>query len=299
MPIKRVLQTVYKRGKYGRLFSQIEQDVQQGNSVADAVKFHEKEFQKLDVTLIEVGEQTGQLAEMFQELSQWYAFRQKINRVMRVGMILPFIMIHLMSVFVPMTDWAFSGFDHNVFISGTLKILALFYIPAAVILAVIFLTPKRGPLRRALDVFVMMVPALGSAVRELELSRYSKVFAISYGAGVPIFQCVKMASDSLNNSVIYQKLIGADLKVKAGGVMSTGFSKSLPAEFIALWQVGEESGDLDDAARRLGEMHAYNAEFKFHAIALWLPRIIYAIVAMTMIYFIFKGYGRIYGGLVQ
>ena len=299
MSIIRILQTVPKLGKYGRLFSCIEQDILQGNSVSDAVKLHEKQFQKLDVILIEVGEQTGQLAEMFEELSQWYDFRQKINRVMRVGMILPFLMIHLMSIVIPAVDWAFSGFDHTVFIFGMLKILAMFYIPIAVILAVIFLTPNRGPLRQILDRFVMMVPMLGSAVQELELSRYSKVFAITYGAGVPIFQCVKMATDSVSNGVLRQRLAGADQKVNEGGEMSAGFSRSLPAEFIGLWQMGEESGDLDDAARRLGQMHSYNAEFKFHLIAQWLPRIFYAIVAITMIHFIFKGYSMIYGGLTS
>ena len=301
--ITRVLQTVYKRGKFGRLFSRIEQEVLQGNSVADAVKLHKKQFQKLDVTLIEVGEQTGQLAEMFEELSQWYAFRQKINRVMRTGMILPLICIHMTSIIVPMVDFVRSGitngFDLSILIYGMLKILALFYIPIAVILAVMFLTPKHGPLRRILDRFVMMVPVLGSAVQELELSRYSKVFAITYGAGVPIFQCVKMATDSVSNSVIRQKLAGAYLKVKGGGVMSAGFRKSLPGEFIALWQAGEESGDLDDSARRLGQMHAYNAELKFHAIGQWTPRIFYGIVAIVMIYYIFKIFSSIYGGLIS
>ncbi len=299
VPITRVLQTVYKRGKYGRLFKEIEQDVAHGTSLSDAVKSREKKFQTLDVTLIEVGEQTGQLGEMFEELSQWYAFRQKINRVMRTGMVLPILCVHAMSFLVPMVDCAFGEFDLSILFSGMIKILAMFYIPAAVILGIIFLTPKRGPLRGILDVFVTMIPLLGSAVRELELSRYSKVFAITYKAGVPIFQCVKMATDSVSNGVMRRKLAGADQQVKEGGEMSAGFSRSLPGEFIGLWQAGEESGDLDDAAWRLGNMHAYNAEMKFHTLAEWTPRIIYGIVAMVMIHYIFKGYSKIYSGLMS
>jgi len=80
--------------------------------------------------------------------------------------------------------------------------------------------------------------------------------------------------------------------------MSTGFSRSLPSEFICVWEVGEESGELDESARRLGDMHADNAEMRFTLIAQWTPRIIYGIVACVMIYYIFKGYSQIYADLL-
>ena len=90
----------------------------------------------------------------------------------------------------------------------------------------------------------------------------------------------------------------ASEKVKLGEEMSAGFSKLLPSEFIALWEVGEESGELDDSARRLADMHAFNAELRFTAIAQWVPRIIYGIVCMVMIYYILKGFSQIYGNLI-
>ena len=297
VPITRAFQTVHKQGKYGRLFKKIEQEIASGHSLTDTVQAHNRQFQQLDRTLIEVGEQTGQSAEMFEALSRWYAFRQRLNRAIRSGMILPVFCIHAMAFLVPVVDCAFSGFDFDVYFYGVVKILVMFYIPAVVILGVIFLTPKRGPLRWLLDILVMMIPLLGKAVRELELSRYSNVFAIAYKAGVPVVKCARMATDSVTNLVMHRKLKGASETVNLGEEMSTGFSKSLPGEFIALWQVGEESGELDDSARRLADMHAFNAELRFNAIAQWVPRIIYGIVCLVMIYYIFQGFAKIYGNL--
>jgi type II secretory pathway component PulF len=298
VPITRALQSASKTGRYGRLFKTIEAQVALGNSLSDVIRQFPRQFDKLDQTLFHVGEQTGQLAEMLETLSQWYAFRQRLRRVIRTGLVLPIAMIHALAFLAPVVPFALGGFEGSVYIHGFLSIIAIFYIPALMGLAIIYRTPKHGPLRWMLDVFVMRVPLLGSAIRELELSRYSKIFSITYKAGVPITRCVEMATDAVGNQVMRRRLSGAADKVAQGDEMSAGFSRSLPGEFICVWEVGEESGELDESARRLGNMHADNAEIRFTLIAQWTPRIIYGIVACVMIYYIFKGYSRIYGDLL-
>jgi type II secretory pathway component PulF len=298
VPITRALQSASKEGRYGRLFKMIEQQVAAGNSVSDVIWQYPRHFAKLDQTLFHVGEETGQLPEMLETLSQWYAFRQRLRRVMRTGLVLPIAMIHALAFIAPVVPFALGGFDVSIYLTGFLSIIAFFYIPASIILAIIYLTPKRGPLRWTLDAFVMRMPLVGKAIRELELSRYSKIFAITYKAGVPITRCAEMATDSVGNQVMRRRLYRACDKIRQGDEMSTGFSRSLPSEFICVWEVGEESGELDESAGRLGNMHADNAEMRFAMIAQWTPRIIYAIVSGVMIYYVLKGYSQIYGDLL-
>ncbi len=247
LPIARALQSASKTGRYGRLFKTIQERVAAGNSLSDAICQHPRQFDKLDRALIRVGEDTGQLAEMFDMLSQWYVFRQRLGRVMRTGLILPIAMIHMLAFIAPVIPFALGGFDGSIYLNGFLRIIAIFYIPASIILAIVYLTPKRGSLRWMLDGFVMWMPLLGKAIRELELSRYSKIFSITYKAGVPITRCVEMATDSVGNQVMRRRLCGAIDKVAQGDEMSGGFSQSLPSEFICVWEVGEESGELDES----------------------------------------------------
>jgi len=295
--ITRALQSVHKGGRYGRLFSQIEQDVAQGNGLSDAVQNRRAKFQKLDRVLIHVGEETGQLPEMFEELSQWYSFRQRLNQTIRSGMMYPLLMIHALAFIGPVVPFALNEFNTSIYVRGVLSILAFFYIPAAVILAIKYLTPKQGPFRWMLDSFTIFLPLLGKAVRELELSRYTKIFAITYRAGIPIVRCAEMATEVVSNQVMVRRLKGAQEQAALGQEMSLGFSKALPAEFVSVWQVGEESGELDNSAYRLAKMHAENAEMRFTIVAQWTPWIVYAIVAGVMIYYIFTGYSRVYGNL--
>jgi type II secretory pathway component PulF len=297
VPITRALRSVPKGGRYGRLFAQIEQDVAQGSGLSDAVRNCRTKFQKLDRVLIQVGEETGQLPEMLEELSQWYSFRQRLNRTIRSGMVYPLLMIHALAFIGPVVPFALNEFDTGIYFRGLLGILALFYIPAAVILAMKCLTPRQGPFRWMLDSITLFLPLLGKAVRELELSRYTKIFAITCRAGIPIVRCAEMATEVVSNQVMVRRLKGAQERAALGQEMSTGFSNALPAEFISIWQVGEESGELDNTAYRLAKMHAENAEMRFSILAQWTPRIVYAIVAGVMIYYIFTGYAQIYGNL--
>lgn len=295
VPITRSLRSVQAGGAFGRQVSLIAEDVARGQSLTDTVKARSRTFSSLEQTLIEVGEQTGQLAEILESLSQWFAFRRDILRTMRSGMLLPLLYIHATALIVPLIACALNEFDPVIYVRGLVGILAVFYTPAIAILAVIFLTPKSGPLRYALDAVVLKIPLLGAGVRELELSRFCKVFAMADKAGIPIVQSARMAVSIVRSQIIAGRLKGGAEAVQAGREMSTGFSRSLPGEFFGLWQTGEETGDLDNAAARLGRMHADNARMKFEALARWLPRLIYAGVCMVMAYFILTGYMRLFG----
>jgi len=166
-----------------------------------------------------------------------------------------------------------------------------------VIATIRILAGKHGPLRLLLDTFVIQLPLVGKAVRELELSRYSKVFAVTYRAGIPIVRCAEMAAEAVSNNVMFRRLEPAAQKARAGEEMSHGFSKQLPLEFIDLWAVGEESGQLDDSAWRLSVMHTDNAERRFTILSQWAPRLVYAVVAIVMIYYIFTGFQQVYGNI--
>ncbi len=297
MPIIRAIETVHKRGRFGRVFSKVQAEVAAGKSLTDIVEQYRGDFEPIDRILISVGEQTGQTAEMFAALSQWYEFRQRISRTAMAGMMLPAFYVHAAAFLLPVVPFALGGFDTDVYFKGMLGILSLFYVPLLVILGIVCFTPKQGPLRLILDTVTLCIPLVGKAVRELSLSRYCKTFSITYGAGVPIVECAKMATDSAVNAVMRRRLAGAYDMVRAGEEMSSGFSRSLGKEFISIWQIGEESGELDETAGRLGEMHAENAERTFKVVAKLFPFIIYLVIITLLGFAVIMFYQRIYSGI--
>lgn len=303
VPIQRAIQTAGRttRGRCRRAAQYIEQGVREGKGIADCMTERKSIFPPLDIELVRVGEETGQLEEMLAELGRWHEFRQKNRNTVKTGLLLPVLILHAASGLVAIVDhpqFYVGGSELIGWFISMMRVLAIFYIPAAVICAIVFLTPKRGPLRRILDVFVMGIPLLGSAVRHLSLSRYCRTFSLSYGAGIPILRAAEQATNACGNWVMYNRLKGGVEKAKQGDNMSIGFSRALDAEFREVWIVGEESGDLDISAERLGKLYADRAEFRFKMIAEWLPRIVYFMVSAYIIYKIFSFYTRIYGGIL-
>jgi hypothetical protein len=76
--------------------------------------------------------------------------------------------------------------------------------------------------------------------------------------------------------------------------MGGGLSRGLAVELVEMWKIGEETGTLDEVTRRLAQQNAEAAEFWFAEFVRWLPRFVYFLFASLMIYYVFKGYSRIY-----
>ena len=295
MPILRALDDAVSglKGRLPRVHREVSKAVSQGSSLSEAMARYPRVFASLDVQLIETGETSGNLVQSFKLLEQWYGFSGRIRRIIISGMALPILLIGIAALLAPLPFLFLGVIGYAGYAGQIARILALFYVPAGAILAIIYLTPKAGPLRRLLDWTVLRIPVLRKALRWHDLSRYCRAFSLLYQSGVPITQCADSALEVTENSMIVNLLKGGAVSIRLGKAMSEGFSEKLGVEFLGLWRTGEETGDLDKVAQRLGENFAQQSEQGFKELAEWLPRIAYWYVSIIIIINIFKGYAAI------
>jgi type II secretory pathway component PulF len=104
-----------------------------------------------------------------------------------------------------------------------------------------------------------------------------------------------MSISVTGNLVIADLFRPAAKSVKAGELMSEGFSKKLPFELVEMWKTGEETGRLDDISKRLADNYSEQAEFWFAQFTRWLPRFVYLLICIMMILMILKLAGGIRG----
>jgi type II secretory pathway component PulF len=81
---------------------------------------------------------------------------------------------------------------------------------------------------------------------------------------------------------------GAVVTVRAGGTACAGLSERLPAEYRDLWQIGEETGELDKMADKIAEIAADRADLFFNEFGRWFPIVVWAVIAVILICMIFK-----------
>ena len=283
LPLIRALRLAAHGGGYmPRAFRRLLETCSAGNSLHEAMAKQPRVFPPLDVMLVRAGDTSGDLAETVKMLADWYEFRHRLRRVLMSGMVLPVAILHVAALIAPLPYLLMGGIDILEYVRVVLTWLLFFYVPAAAVLAILRLTPGTGVLRKALDVLVSRVPILGGAVRHLALSRFCWAFHMLLKSGVPIIGAMEMAADASGNWVVDRLVRGGADAARDGRPVSEGLSRRLGREFLDVWEVGEETGTLDEAARRLAVAAGQTAEGRFRALAVWVPRILYFLIMLRI-----------------
>ena len=182
-----------------------------------------------------------------------------------------------------------------VYLLNAASILGCFYMPVAVVYALYRFTPQTGPIRLLMDAIWLHVPVLGGALRNLALSRYCRTFHLLYGAGVPIVESSRTAAELAGNAAVARLLMKGAGSAKAGEPVSAGLPRSLPPEFVQAWEVGEESGSLEEVALRLANLTGERAEMTLADLARIVPRILYIFIVIFVAVRVVTFYAGLYG----
>jgi type IV pilus assembly protein PilC len=300
VPILRSLDVLIegRRGYLKQVLSRIRESLSKGDSLTEALDKHGRRiFPELDRILIDTADTAGSLPAACSMLSGWHEFMHKINRRIQVGLIYPFLVFHMGAFVFGLPSFVLGRITTTGYLFGAVRTLMLIYVP--MILILLFLRAReRVPLLCVpMDFIVLKIPILGAAVYQLSICRYARAFAMLYGAGVPMTEVTERATRATGNVIVAGLFAGARDSVRKGSMAWEGYSRKLPAEYLHLWQIGEETGDLDKTVSKVAEISGDRADLLFTQFAFWMPWLVYAAVAVVMIRMIFVQWGQIYSGL--
>jgi type II secretory pathway component PulF len=294
VPVVKALRTAASAGRrhHRHAFNQLAELASQGESIADGMERNPKVFKVMDTQLIRVGEESGGLPRIIKELSNWYALSNRVQRIIKGRVIFPLLQLHFVAFFVPgilyfMHDFSngMIGYTADKSIKLCIGILSVLYVPATIGFLIVRFTPQTGPLRVTMDAIVQRIPGISAAFRHLAYARYFRNFQLCLNSGMPIVETCRIACDATGNGVIALRFQGGIQAAKDGKDVSEGF-KRLPEEIMYSWLNGEQTGDLDIVCGRLADHSIHESERMFQVVADWVPRLIYGMVAILIIYFI-------------
>ncbi len=282
--ISRALDTASKnaRGPAARACRQVREQIGQGRSLAQAMASHPRAFGPLDVKLIQAGEESGQLAETFEQLSRWHELRKQVRANITSGLMLPGLILHAAAIFAPLPGFVLGTLTIGGYIASALGILAVLYVPLLLVAAIVYLTPPTGPARTALDHLTGAIPFLSGGLLQLAYARYFRVMGMLLSAGVPVRQASRTASQLCPNARVRRQVRGAAESVEQGQSFSAGLSPSMPGEYREGLTVAEESGTLDEAFERLADLAQEAADRRMTQLSVWLPRLVYFGVVLLL-----------------
>ncbi|PJE75832.1 hypothetical protein COV04_02715 [Candidatus Uhrbacteria bacterium CG10_big_fil_rev_8_21_14_0_10_48_11] len=269
VPLTKTLETLKAQAttKYLRtLLERIEADVEQGKSLADALRPYEKDFGELMINMIAAGEASGRLDEVLEQL---YLQMKKDNEIVsrvRGALIYPAIVVAAMfgigtfmivfvvpkliglfqevkvslplptRILIAMSDF----FTHHGFIAAT-------SITAFILLFAWTIRQPWG--KKVWHTILLHSPVIGAIIKKVNVARFARTVSSFLKTDIPVVKTLETTAHVLGNVHYQNALIDASQKITKGITLGEALRphKNLfNPTILQMISVGEQAGKLDD-----------------------------------------------------
>lgn len=250
-----------------------------GASFGEALQSARPWLTTFDIALLDTGDRSGRLPATFQLLAAHYTSRAALLRQSLSSLAYPAFLFHFAILLGPLPDLIVKG-DFVAYFAKTLTILLPLYVVIG--LAVFAMQGRHGETWRALMENVLhRVPIVGAARRSLALARLSSALEALVSSGVTIIEAWQLAAAASGSPALRHAVASWQPRLEAGitPADALGTTHEFPELFTGMYRTGEYTGKLDDTLRRLHALYLDEGERKLKALAEWLPKIAYLLVA--------------------
>ncbi|WP_348734482.1 type II secretion system F family protein [Rheinheimera texasensis] len=243
------------------LLNKISGDLKKGLQLSQVLR-QTGVFDALYINLVEIGEATGQLAQMFRKLAEDLAFRRDLQQKVTQAMTYPAVvlsvclgaLLFILNFVVPNMAQMFRGQQdlpiYTEILLGTADwfghyqwYLLLFLLGLAALVKSSWHKPQWQAMISRTQ---LRLPFLRTLTLLLERIRFNGALSMMLNAGVSIDQAMTLAAGSVRQPQLRHELESAIARVKRGEQLSAvlGQSRIYPQFYQSLLVVGEETGEL-------------------------------------------------------
>lgn len=249
--------------------------VLEGQSLAEAMGAFPGAFPGYYQASIAAGEESGQLARVFERLADYLEQRQDMRGRTLLALIYPLllatvalaVLLALMTWVVPQVVRVFDTLGRELplltrvvmAISEFLTAwgLTLLLVGIAAVVGLGWLLRQPGPARRW-HALQLRLPLLGRIVRGSETGRFARTASILVDSGVPMVDALHAAREGLHNRVLREAVASAVERVREGGSLhraleETGAFPPITLNLIASGERGGRLAEMLDRAARSQE----------------------------------------------
>lgn len=232
-----------------------------------------------EAALLDAAERSGRLEPCFKMLGDYHDDRARIARRLLADLAYPVFVLHFAVFILPFAELFKSG-DWRMYLMKTFGVLLPLY--ALTGLAVFAAQGRHGePWRALLERLLRWVPLLGAGRRALALARLAAALEGLISAGVTIVEAWPLSAQASGSPALARAVRRWQHPLAAGRTPAELVSANacFPELFANQYATGETSGKLDDTLRRLHRYYQEEGALKLEALAQWIPRLFYLIVA--------------------
>jgi type IV pilus assembly protein PilC len=267
-----------KNPRMQTMVDKIRADVESGSSLYEALSEFPVQFDELYVNLIKAGESAGVLDTILDDIATHKERIESIKGKIRKALYYPaavitvaIIVSSILLIFViPQFEAIFQSFGADlpaftkmvVGASRFMKANGFFLLVGFIATVTIFIMVKKRSIKFAhfLDRASLRIPIVGGILEQAAIARFCRTLAITFAAGVPLVDALKIVSGATGNRVFDEAADRIRSDVAVGHQLQLAMQQTnvFPNMVIQMAAIGEEAGSLDEMLVKVAE--AYEEE---------------------------------------
>jgi len=243
-------------------------------------------FDNFYVSMVRVGEMTGQLDAVFMRLFKHLEFEGFMHQQVKAAIRYPTFVIIAMAIavgvintlVVPAFANVFKSFNAELPLATRLLVASSHFtlnygwLVALLGVAGFFMLRhwKAQPAgRRSWDRLKLRAPLAGPIVHKATLSRFARSLSLTLKSGVPIEQALSVVAQTVDNAHIARKIEGMREAVERGdtilrAAIAAGVFTPVVLQMIA---VGEETGAIDELMEEVAELYTNEVQYELKTLS--------------------------------
>ena len=306
VPILRALEGLRQSANnaaFATVIAEVLANLQAGRELSACFSRHPKVFNQFYCSMIQVGEVTGQLDEMFFRLYEHLEFERDMQERVKTALRYPaFVMTAMAGAMVvinlfviPAFSKVFASFHAELpLVTRILIGFSSFMLNYWWLLLLIFVATTLGfkswvntkAGRLWWDRLKMHLPIAGTIVTKATLARFCRSFALSLRSGVPITTGLASVALAVDNAFMRRVIERMKEGIERGdSVLKNAIaSKVFTPVVLQMIAVGEETGDLDGMMQEVAEVYQREVDTQLKTLSAQIePIMIVGLGAMVLV----------------
>jgi len=254
----------------------VAENVHKGFSLSESMKQYSNIFPNILISMIEVGELSGNLDKALEDVSEHFERENNMNGKIKTAMIYPlFILgvaiiavIFMIIVVVPKFTKMFDAIGGElpkitqVVLGVADKLKEPLFISKIVfsILFVIFAVNKFKNSKEGgliFDKLYFKIPLFKKEYKKIIAARFARTLGLLVASGVPIIQSLDVISSVIHNKVVEKEIDNVKDEIKSGSSIAKPIAAMniFPKMVTQMISVGEETGTMETTVMKVAEFY--------------------------------------------
>jgi MSHA biogenesis protein MshG len=258
----------------------ISKDLENGRSLAGSMQKHADIFPTLFISMVNVGENTGQLDNAFEQIYKYLEIdketQDRIKAALRyptfviIAMVIALAIINLFVI--PAFSSVFAGFGSDLpwatqllmatsnFTTQYWHVLLLLVVISYLSIRAYFKTEEG---KYQLDRYKLRLPLVGTIIERGTLARFSRAFSMAFTSGVPITQTLVIVSKAVDNTYLEKRILSMRDGLEHGeSLTQTAVASNMFTPLVLqMISVGENSGSVDDMLNEVANFYEREVDY--------------------------------------